>query len=82
MRGLDKLEERAVKARLSREGLSKQRLLALQNALLPKGQLQERVFPLSHFLDRFGPGFVQAVSCAGELDDFGHHVLTLESGDA
>jgi uncharacterized protein YllA (UPF0747 family) len=79
LRSLDKLEDRAIKARMSQERFSKQRLRALLNALLPRGRLQERVFPLPHFLDRFGMEFLEEVFRAGDLSDFGHHVLTLES---
>jgi bacillithiol biosynthesis cysteine-adding enzyme BshC len=82
LRALGKLEDRAIRAQMSQGGLSKQELLALQNALLPKGRLQERVFPLPHFLDRFGWEFVEAIFGAGNLGDFGHHVVTLADGHA
>lgn len=81
VRGLDKLEERTLKARLSQLGLSKQHLQALRNALLPRGRLQERVLPLPHFLARYGLGFLKAFFSAGHLEDFSHHILTLEEGD-
>jgi uncharacterized protein YllA (UPF0747 family) len=81
-RSLDKLKDRAIKARMSQQGFSKSNLQGLQNALLPKGQLQERVFPLPHFVNRHGPRFINELLAAGELDDFAHHILTLEEEGA
>ncbi|MBN1584618.1 MAG: bacillithiol biosynthesis cysteine-adding enzyme BshC [Anaerolineae bacterium] len=81
LRNLDKLESRAVKARLSRSGLSKQGLLALSSAIYPHEQLQERTFPLPHFVSRYGLAFIEQLFAAGALDDFSHRVLILEEQD-
>lgn len=78
VRSLEKLEEKAIKARMNQLGFSKRDLLALRDALLPRGRLQERVFPLPHFLSRHGIRFLDRVFSAGDLDDFSHHVLVLE----
>jgi bacillithiol biosynthesis cysteine-adding enzyme BshC len=78
MRNLDKLEERAFRARMSQMGFSKGDLRTLQNALLPRGRLQERVFPLPHFINRHGWQFIDEIFSAGELERFGHCVLTIE----
>jgi uncharacterized protein YllA (UPF0747 family) len=78
LRNLSKLESRAVKARLSQTGLSKQGLRALSNAIYPHEQLQERIFPLAHFINRYGTAFIEHLFAAGALDDFSHHVLVLE----
>jgi len=75
---LDKLEQRALRARLSQLGLSKKQLHTLRNTLLPRGRLQERVFPLPHYLARYGLRFTQQLLDSGELTDFSHHVLVLE----
>ena len=80
-RSLGKLEQRAVKARARQLGFSKGDLRRLQNVLLPRGRLQERVLPLSHFMNRHGPGFIDVLFGAGELGDYHHHVVTLEDGD-
>jgi uncharacterized protein YllA (UPF0747 family) len=77
-RSLETLQERAVKARLSQLGFTKGELRALQNALLPRGRLQERVLPLPHFVNRFGPAFIDTLFGAGDLLDFSHAILTLE----
>jgi bacillithiol biosynthesis cysteine-adding enzyme BshC len=93
-RSLAKLEQRALKARTSQLGFSKGDLRRLQNALLPRGRPQERVLPLAHFMNRHGPGFIDAMfsiaamspiaaMCeAGKLGDFSHHVVALEDGNA
>jgi bacillithiol biosynthesis cysteine-adding enzyme BshC len=81
-RSLEKLRERTFKARMSQLGFSKRDLRTLQNALLPRGRLQERVFPLPHFMNVYGKRFIQELFSAGELDNFGHHILTLEEKHA
>lgn len=78
---LDKLAARVARARLSRLGLSRGEVRALSNSLLPRGRLQERVFPLPHFLNRYGTELLEELLKAGRLDDFSHHVLTLEERD-
>jgi len=77
-RSIDGLEDRGATAAMGKLGLSKGEVQMLRNALLPRGRLQERVFPLPHFLTRHGPGFLEAIFGAGELDDFSHHVLSME----
>jgi hypothetical protein len=81
-RGLERLRERAFKARLSQLGFSKGELRRLQNVLLPRGRLQERVLPLPHFLNRHGLGFLDTLMSAGELLCFDHQVLTVEDEHA
>jgi bacillithiol biosynthesis cysteine-adding enzyme BshC len=81
-RSLAKLEERAIKARTNELGFSKGELRRLQNALLPRGRLQERVLPLSHFMNRHGPGFVDALFESGDLGSTSHHVVKMEDEDA
>ena len=75
---LDKLEQRATKARMGQLGFSKLELRQLQNALLPRARLQERVLPFAHFYSRHGPELVDLLFEVGELGDFGHHVVKLE----
>jgi uncharacterized protein YllA (UPF0747 family) len=82
MRNIDKLESRAMKVLMSKLGLSKGELQALRNVVLPRGRLQERVFPLPYFLSRHGPHLMDEIFFAGELDDFAHHILTIGDDDA
>jgi uncharacterized protein YllA (UPF0747 family) len=75
---LAKLEQRATKARMGQLGFSKLELRRLQNALLPRSRLQERVLPFAHFYSRHGPELVELLFSAGALGNFGHHVLSVE----
>lgn len=77
LRGIENLEEGTVKARLSQLGFSRGELRQLSNVLLPRDRPQERVLPLPHFLNRYGMGFLEAVSATGAIDDFSHHVIIL-----
>lgn len=79
LRGIENLEEGARKARLSQLGFSRGELRQLRNTLLPRDRPQERVLPLPHFLNRYGMGFLDAISSTGAMDDFSHHVITLET---
>ena len=77
-RNIDKLEEKAFKARLSRAGVSRQELRTLQNLLTPRGRPQEREFALPYLINRYGPALIEHLFGAGELDDFSHHILIVE----
>lgn len=79
---LAKLEQRAAKARMARSGFSKLEMRRIQNALLPRGRLQERVLPFAHFYSQHGPDLLDLLFSAGKLGDFGHHVLEVESENA
>jgi len=78
-KSIDGLEDRSATAAMGKSGLSKREVQMLRNALLPRGRLQERVLPLPHFLSQYGFGFLEAIFGAGDLDDFSHHVLSLEA---
>ena len=45
------------------------------NALLPNGQLQERVINIHSFLNKYGPNFIDWLYEAVDLDDDGHRVI-------
>ena len=81
-RALDKLEDRAIKAALSRQGLSKGDFRALRNVLLPRDRLQERVYPLAWYLARCGLGLLDDLLTWGELDAFQHEIVTWEDQGA
>lgn len=82
VRNVDKLEEKAVKARLSQLGFSRGQLKSLGNLVYPRGRLQERTFPLPYLISRWGASpLIEQLFAAGELDDFAHHVLTVEEED-
>lgn len=79
LRGLDNLEQGTFKAKMSQMGFSRGELRRLSNLTLPRERLQERVFPLPHFLNRYGSSFIEAVFSTGAIDDFCHHILQLEA---
>ncbi len=76
-RNIEKLEERAINATLARHGHSRRELQMLRNELVPRGRLQERVLPITHFLQRFGPGFLDQLKGWPVQPHFGHTILTL-----
>jgi len=75
---ISQLEDRAIRAEMAKRGLGARKLRQLCNLLLPRGRLQERVFPLPYFINRYGSEFVDRLFSMGRVDDFSHHVLTLE----
>lgn len=77
MRSLDKLQKRAMRAKMSRAGLSRRELRALQNLILPRGRLQERVLPLAHFLCRHGRHFMDAILADWEPTEHVHRAIEL-----
>lgn len=81
LRALDQLEDRALRANLAKHSLSLGALQQLRNSILPRGRLQERVFPLPHFINRHGPTFVDRLVSLAELDNSHHRVLTWEDDD-
>ncbi|MFP3895645.1 MAG: bacillithiol biosynthesis cysteine-adding enzyme BshC [Anaerolineales bacterium] len=82
LRGINKLEESSTRALMSQKGLSKGEIHVLQNVVLPRDRLQERVLPLPHFTNIHGLGLVDELATAGALDDFRHHILVVEEKDA
>lgn len=46
-------------------------------SLLPAGSLQERTLNVLSFVDRVGPGFIDSVYEAVDLDDKGHRIIYL-----
>jgi len=81
-RSLAELKVRAYRSRLRQMGYSKGELRALQNALLPRGRLQERVLPLPHFMVRHGRALLEVLLSAGELEDYSHNILVLDGEHA
>jgi bacillithiol biosynthesis cysteine-adding enzyme BshC len=82
LRNVDKLEERAVNVTLGRKGYARRELQSLRNVLVPRGRLQERVLPITHFLQQRGPGFLAELRAQGNLERFEHTIVTLEDGHA
>lgn len=81
LQAIDRLERRALRAGLAKHGLSLGAFQRLRNSLLPRKRPQERVFPLPHFINRHGPGFVDRLLSLTELDNHYHRVVTWEDDD-
>ena len=77
LRGLGRLRARTGRAVLARRGYSPAALHRVLNQLRPRGRLQERVFPVPHFLARFGAPFLDACLIGEPAGAFTHEVLAL-----
>ena len=77
LRGLDRLRARTGRAVLARRGYSPEALHRVLNQIRPRGRLQERVFPVPHFLARFGAPFLDACLIGEPEEAFTHEVLAL-----
>ena len=77
LRGLARLRSRTGRAVLARRGYSRAALHRLLNQLRPRGRLQERVFPVPHFLARFGAPFLSACLIDEPAGAFTHEVVAL-----
>ncbi|NLT73003.1 MAG: bacillithiol biosynthesis cysteine-adding enzyme BshC [Chloroflexi bacterium] len=80
-RNIDKLEERAINVTLSRQGYARRELQSSRNLIVPRGRLQERVLPITHFVQHYGPAFVNRLCHLGDAEIFEHAIITVESGD-
>lgn len=78
---IERLKARTVRALAARQGISAGGLQRVRNALLPRGRPQERVFPLIHFVNRYGSGFLPALLAAGGVAPGFHGIIVPEEGD-
>jgi bacillithiol biosynthesis cysteine-adding enzyme BshC len=69
------LQKKYYSRRAVTEEVIDRRIKGAFTALLPGGQLQERVVNIASFLDRYGPGFVDLVYDSIDLEDQGHRVI-------
>ncbi len=74
---LERLRSRTGRALLARRGYSRAVLHRLLNQLRPRGRPQERIFPVPHFLARFGTQFLQACLMDEPHRAFTHEVVIL-----
>jgi bacillithiol biosynthesis cysteine-adding enzyme BshC len=73
LNALNKLEDKTIKAVLSRQGYSRKHLRELGNSLFPFGKLQERVFPVTHFLNYYGiENFIEILLNNKDVMNFTH----------
>ncbi len=72
----------ALKKKANLAGIRKDETMERQirlafNALLPRGELQERVLNVHSFLNSYGPYFIERIYAHIDLDDKGHRVIDL-----
>ena len=79
-RAVDRLEERATRALMSRRGAGRGELQRLRDLVWPRGRPQERVLPAAHFLARYGPAFVPALLAACDPELREHEILMYAAG--
>lgn len=77
LHSLTRLRSRTSRSVLARRGYSRGVLHQLLNQLRPRGRPQERIFPVPHFLARFGAPFLQACLIDEPAEAFTHEVVTL-----
>jgi bacillithiol biosynthesis cysteine-adding enzyme BshC len=74
---LGALRKKFHRAQILKDETARRQIENMFTALLPHGQLQERVLNLSNFADRYGPNFVDWMYSACDLDDNGHRIVFL-----
>ncbi|MGD9588052.1 MAG: bacillithiol biosynthesis cysteine-adding enzyme BshC [Pyrinomonadaceae bacterium] len=65
------------KRRAESDETAVRRLRAAFGSLLPAGGLQERTLNVFYFLNRIGPGFIDSIYEAVDLEDRGHRIVYL-----
>lgn len=63
--------------RAEKDEIVGRRIRSAFTSLLPNGHLQERTLNVLSFVDRFGPGFIDSIYDATDLNDKGHRVVYL-----
>jgi len=74
---IDRLEERAVRADLARNGISLRELRHLSAEIRPTGRPQERVLSLIHAAARHGMEWIFELESPADPDEYAHYAVTL-----
>lgn len=69
------LKKKAYRAQMRKAETVDRRIRSAFDALLPNGQLQERVLNVHSFLSKYGPGFFDRMYDAVDLDDNQHRIV-------
>lgn len=64
-------------AQMRKDETVRRQILAMFEALMPNGVLQERTLNVTYFLNRYGDYFVDWMYRAADLDDRGHRIVYL-----
>lgn len=75
--GCDKLRQRALAELKREEEINLKQLAKVFHYMLPVGQPQQNVVSLLHFLDFYGPDFLQNLRAVLQADDLRHQVVYL-----
>ena len=79
---IDRLEERAVRADLARNGISLRDLRRLSAEIHPTGRSQERVLSLIHVAARSGLQWIFELESPADPDEYAHYAVTLGEPNA
>jgi uncharacterized protein YllA (UPF0747 family) len=71
------LRRKALLSAVRRDETAERRLDSLFANLLPDGALQERSLNVLVYLNKFGPGFIDWLYDAADLNDGGHRIIEL-----
>lgn len=78
---IDRLEERAVRADLARNGISLRELRRLSAEIRPTGRPQERVLSLIHVAARSGLQWIFELESPADLGEYAHYAVTTGEPD-
>lgn len=79
-KGIDRLQDRARRADLSRNGIATQQVQRLKASLRPSGRPQERVLSVAHAISRFGVEWIHRLPGSECPDRFTHTAVTIRGG--
>ncbi len=75
--GFDKLRQRGVNEAAREVDVNGKQLAKLFQYLLPDGRPQQEVMSLLHYMDFYGPGFIDGLRSALQFDDVRHQAVYL-----
>jgi hypothetical protein len=79
--GFDKLRHRAVTEAERESGINRNQLAKLHQYLLPDGRPQQEVISLLHYLNFYGPEFLDGLVASLQFDDVRHQAVYLAEED-
>ncbi len=71
------LRQKALLAAIRRDETANRRIDSLFENLMPNGGLQERSLNVLVYINKYGPGFIDRLYQAVDLDDCGHRIIKL-----
>lgn len=74
---MDRIQGKVEEAERRRQGLGKEQIRKIENGITPFGKIQERVWGIVPFLNRYGPGLLSEIAGSVDLFAFEHQWLYL-----